>query len=142
MTQTLLVPIDGSAHALRALDWLIQQVPNWKTLPCIHLLTVQPSLHGDISRFVNAAQIQDYHREEGERLLAPAIDRLRAAGITPITHVRVGESAEVIQAFAQEQACDQIIIGTRGHSGLSGLLLGSIATKLAHLSSVPVTLVR
>jgi nucleotide-binding universal stress UspA family protein len=142
MTQTLLVPIDGSEHALRALDWLIAHVPQWKDTPRIHLLTVQPSLHGDISRFVNPAQIQDYHREEGERHLAPAIARMQAAGLEPLMHVRVGESAEVIQAFASEHACDQIIIGTRGHSGLTGLLLGSVATKLAHLSSVPVTLVR
>lgn len=142
MTQTLLVPIDGSDHALRAIDWLVRQLPEWKTLPTVHLLTVQPSLHGDISRFVSAAQLQDYHREEGDKALAPAAARLQAAGITAQTHVRVGESAALIQEFAAEKACDQIIIGTRGHSGLSGMLLGSVATKLAHLSTVPVTLVR
>jgi nucleotide-binding universal stress UspA family protein len=43
--------------------------------------------------------------------------------------------------------CDQVIMGTRGlgSSGIaaiSGLLLGSIATKVLHLVDVPVTLVK
>ena len=142
MTQTLLVPIDGSDYALRALDWLIALAPEFKSTPQVHLLTVQPSLHGDINRFVSSAQIQEYHREEGQKALAGAIAKLHAAGIAHETHVRVGESAEVIQAFALEKKCSQIIVGTRGHSGFAGMLLGSVATKLAHLSTVPVTLVR
>lgn len=142
MTHTLLLPVDGSEPALRAVDWVIGQLPLWKQAPSLHLLTVQPSLHGDISRFISAAQIQDYHREEGEKCLAAARERLMAAGLAPVTHIRVGESAQVICAAATELQCDQIILGTRGHSGLAGLLLGSVATKLAKLSPVPVTLVR
>jgi nucleotide-binding universal stress UspA family protein len=43
--------------------------------------------------------------------------------------------------------CDQIIMGTRGLgaggvAAISGLLLGSIATKVLHLVDVPVTLVK
>lgn len=142
MTQTILLPVDGSEHALHAVDWLIRQLPEWANSPTVHLITVQPSLHGDISRFVSTAQLQEYHRDEGEKCLAPARARLQAAGLTPTSHVRVGESAQVICAAATELGCDQVIIGTRGHSGLAGLLLGSVATKLAKLSPVPVTLVR
>ena len=108
----------------------------------VHVLRVQPSLQGDISRFVSPAQLQEFHREEGDKHLAGALARLEQAGVRAEGHVRVGESAQVIQAFATEKACDQIIIGTRGHSGLTGVLLGSVATKLAHLSVIPVTLVR
>lgn len=142
MSPILLIPTDGSPQALRAVDWVIEQAPLWKERPTVHVLTVQPSLHGDISRFVSAAQLQEFHREEGDKLLAPALERLRAAGMTPQAHVRVGESADVIQSFAVELGCHQIVMGTRGHSGLKGMLLGSVATKLAHLSAVPLTLVR
>lgn len=142
MSPIFLLPTDGSSHALQAADWIIKQLPLWKEAPLVHVLTVQPSLHGDISRFIDPAQIQEYHREEGEKMLEPVMARLRGAGLTPEAHVRVGESAEVIQNFALENGCQQIIIGTRGHSGLKGMLLGSVATKLAHLSAVPVTLIR
>ncbi len=142
MSQTLLIPIDGSEHALRAVDWVIKQLPEWKVAPTIHLLNVQPSLHGDIGRFVSAAQLESYHRDEGNKALGPALEKMQAAGVSAQPHVRIGESATLIQEFATEKSCAQIIIGTRGHSGLTGMLLGSVATKLAHLATIPVILVR
>ena len=76
MTQTLLIPVDGSAHSLHAIDWLIAQTKLWKDAPIVHVLTVQPSLHGDISRFVSPAQLQEFHREEGDKHLAGALASL------------------------------------------------------------------
>ena len=142
MTQTILIPVNGSEHSLRAIDWLIAQTRHWKDAPVVHVLAVQPSLHGDISRFVSKAQLQEFHRAEGDKQLAAALTRLSEAGVEAEAHVRVGEAAQVIQDFATETHCDQIIIGTRGHSGLAGMLMGSVATDLAHLSPLPVTLVR
>lgn len=142
MSQTLLLPIDGSETALRAVDWLVRTLPDWRETPIVHLLNVQPSLHGDIGRFVSAAQLKEFHKNAGDQALAEASKRLTAAGIAHQCHVRVGESAELIRGFASETACTQIVLGTRGHGGLTGMLLGSVASKLAHLSPVALTLVR
>ena len=142
MTQSLLLPIDDSPNSLRALDWVLSQLPCWKTTPALHLLNVQPSLHGDISRFVSARQIEEFHRESGDKALAAARQRLAAAGIEANFHVRVGETALVIEQAAHELGCTQIVLGTRGHSGLGGLLLGSVATRLSHISTLPLTLIR
>ena len=38
--------------------------------------------------------------------------------------------------------CDAIVMGTRGMTVLGNLVLGSVASKVVHLSSVPVTLVK
>jgi nucleotide-binding universal stress UspA family protein len=56
--------------------------------------------------------------------------------------VLVGEAASTITGFADSHGCSQILIGTRGHSGLAGTLLGSVAMKVVHRATVPVLLVR
>ena len=73
---------------------------------------------------------------------APARERLAAAALAAELHVLVGEAASTISSFADSQGCSLILIGTRGHSGLAGTLLGSVATKLVHLAKVPVLLLR
>lgn len=142
MAQNWLLPVDGSAVSLRPVDWFIAHRGDWKAMPAIHLLNVQPPLTGDASRFVNAEQLRDFHREEGLKALDEAARRLRASGIEPQLHVAVGDCAETIIEFATSRNCDQILIGTRGHTGLGGTLLGSVASKVAHKTLVPLLLVR
>jgi nucleotide-binding universal stress UspA family protein len=137
-----LVPVDGSEVSLKPVDWLIAHRDDWKAMPVIHLLSVQPAVPGDVSGFVGAEQVRDFHREEGLKALAEAERRLRSAGIEPQLHISVGESAEIIVEFAASRGCDQILLGTRGHTGLGGTLLGSVASKVTHLTHVPLLLVR
>jgi nucleotide-binding universal stress UspA family protein len=108
----------------------------------VHLVNVQYPMHGSVATFVNAAQIKQYHHDEGMKVLATARERLDTAGVAYQEHLFVGEPAEVIARFAKEQGCDEIVIGTRGLSGISSLLVGSVATKIIHLSDVPVLLVK
>lgn len=142
MTQTWLVPLDGSDTALRPLAWIAATLPDLKEAPRVHLLNVQPSLPGDISRFVGADTIRDYHREAGMAALETGHARLAAAGIDAERHVLVGEAGPTIVEAAVRLGCNQILMGTRGHSGLTGTLLGSVAMRVAHLSAVPLLLVR
>lgn len=142
MTQSWLVPVDGTEISLKPVDWLVVHHDDWKETPAIHLLSVQPALPGDVSGFVGADQVKDFHREEGLKALAKAARRLKTAGIEPQLHVAVGASAETIVEFARSRGCDQILLGTRGHTGLGGTLLGSVAAKVVHLAHLPVLIVR
>lgn len=142
MTQNWLVPVDGEEISLKPVAWILAHRDEWKVVPTIHLLNVQHQLSGDVSRFINAEQIRDFHREEGLKALAEAERLLKAAGIEPQSHVAVGDSAETIVDFADSRHCQQILLGTRGHTGLGGTLLGSVASKVVHLTKVPLLLVR
>jgi len=137
-----LVPVDGDEISLKPVAWILAHRDDWKTLPTIHLLNVRRPLAGDVSQFVNAEQVRDFHREEGLKALAEAKARLEAAGIEPVLHVSVGEFAETIVDFADSRGCEQILLGTRGHTGLGGTLLGSVASKVTHLTKVPLLIVR
>ena len=53
-----------------------------------------------------------------------------------------GQVAEQICAYAEAQHCDLIVLGTRGQSNFSRLLLGSVSTQVTSHAHCPVTLVR
>jgi nucleotide-binding universal stress UspA family protein len=138
----MLLPIDGSENSLRAVDYLLRTAGWYRETIEVHLLNVQHPLPGDVSMFVRGDQIKQYHQEEGAKALAPARAKLDAAKITYVSQVSVGDPADVIASYAKEKRCDQICIGTRGLGHIAGMLLGSVATKVIHLSNVPVLLVK
>ncbi len=138
----VLLAVDGSACSLRAVAHAIKRTATVKSEYQIHLINVQHPLHGSVNSFLDAAQIKQYHQEEGMNALAPARDMLDKAGVPCESHLFVGEPAEVITHYAKEQGCDEIVIGTRGLSGIVSLLIGSVAIKVIHLAEVPVVLVK
>ena len=142
MTQQWLIPIDDSDSALLPITWFVEHLADWREVPRIHLLNVQPNLPRDIGRFINADTLREFHLDRGLKMLAPGVAQLAAAGIEAETHVLIGEAAPTVTQFAEDHQCSQILIGTRGHTGFAGTLFGSVASKLVHLAKVPVLIVR
>jgi nucleotide-binding universal stress UspA family protein len=68
--------------------------------------------------------------------------RLRDTGIPIHTTVRYGEAAEEILRHIKDNAVDLVAMSTHGRSGLSRLVLGSVAAQVVHRATVPVLLLR
>jgi nucleotide-binding universal stress UspA family protein len=90
----------------------------------------------------NKAQLERYYQEEGESMLGAAKKKLDGAGIAYEARVLVGPIAETVVKRAKEKRCDLIYIGTRGMSELGKVLVGSTASKVLHISDIPVLLVK
>ena len=86
--------------------------------------------------------VDEYHQEQSEKTVADALARLNSGTIEFETRFLVGDAAHIIAELANEMACDWIVMGSHGHAGVVGALMGSIATKVVNLANVPVTLVR
>lgn len=139
----LLVAVDGSENSVRVIDFLIKESTLYKAPIELHLLNVQMTLGGvNVKMFISSDSLNQYYKEEGEKALAFARKQLDAAKITYTPHISVGDPAEVIVAFVKSQGCDRIVMGCRGLGAVSGLVLGSVATKVLHLTQVPITLIR
>lgn len=139
----LLVAVDGSENALRAVRQVIALSAELRDLPEVLLVNVQPAVvSGAVRTFVNADQIDAWYRSEGEKALAAARDLLAAAGIGHEHHIVVGDPAETLARMAGERGCDTIVIGTRGMGAVANLVMGSVATRVMHVAEVPVLLVR
>lgn len=139
---SILVPVDGSASSEHALNTSVQWLRGMADHK-LHILTVQASIaSGNVKRFISADTLNQYYEEEADKILAPLREKLGTEKLNVQFDWRVGPVAETIVEYAKEAGCGHIIMGTRGMSGFSNLLLGSIATKVLSLTPVPVTLVK
>lgn len=140
----ILVPVDGSEQSSRIIARLLHMIALYKDEVELHLLNVQYPMPygGRISTVIGHEQIEKYHHEQGNDALKKSRAALDAAKVAYKHHIVVGDPAEAIIKFAREQDCSQIFMGTQGMGAVSGMLLGSVASKVVHLSTIPVTLVR
>ncbi|SFW19915.1 universal stress protein [Nitrosovibrio sp. Nv17] len=137
-----LLPVDGSEASNRAISGLIGRLEWYRETPEIHLLNVQFPQHGNVTRFIGRENVEQYHQEEGMKGLGPARALLEEAGLVCRYHITVGIPEEVITRYAMEMGFDLIVIGPRGLGMVKGLLLGSVASRVMQLSTVPVLLIR
>jgi len=144
LVNRVLLPVDASDNAARAVEYVIamrRHHPAPHNMD-IHLLNVQREVSGDVSRFVAADSVQDYHRERSVIALERSRMLLDAAGVKYGVHMLVGKPWEAISDYAGKNHFDHIVMGTRGLGSYTGGLLGSVAHGVAQLSPVPVLLVK
>jgi nucleotide-binding universal stress UspA family protein len=141
--QKILLAVDGSPSAIRATQSLIELCGTFNEPPEIHVLTVHrpvPNV-GSIAPIITTEMREHYYREECDAALSPITSLLDAAKRAYTEHRIIGSPAESIVDESKRLGCTVIFMGTRGHTALTNMVLGSVTTKVLHLSKVPVTLV-
>ncbi len=134
--------MDGSDTSNEAVAEFIKLLDWYKEEPEIHLLNVQFPQRGNVALFIDKESINLYHQDEGMKGLQAARGLMDQAGIVCQFHITVGNPEEMIIRYAKEINCDQIVIGPRGLGVMKGLLLGSVASKVMQLSTIPVLLIK
>jgi nucleotide-binding universal stress UspA family protein len=140
----ILVAVDGSAPANRAVAHAITLARNSDDALII-LVNVQGPETLEVSD-VSAVMSRNADRQLVERrsktALRKAVQICRDAKVKFETRVELGPIAATINRVARQLGVDQIVLGSRGLGAVGRLVLGSVATKVAHLARVPVTLVK
>jgi nucleotide-binding universal stress UspA family protein len=140
---TLLIPVDGSDYSLKAVDYAASRARESKSPVEVHLLNVQMQIASvNVKLFVSAESLESYYRDEGNRALEAPLARAKSARLNVTPHIGVGDPAKIIMDYAKEKKANEIVMGSHGRGALSGAVLGSVAQKVVHLSSVPVVLVK
>jgi nucleotide-binding universal stress UspA family protein len=139
----ILVAIDGSDNALRALGFAAAEA-RARDDTMLHLLTVMPPLrvYGEIDVYAGEERMRELAMREARAVLDAAAARLSGAGVEFDVEQSEGDPGEVIPHRAAELGCDWIVMGTHGRGRLGALLMGSVAQKVVHLTTLPVTLVK
>lgn len=103
-------------------------------------------LHGAVTLETGGPETYDHFRTEqrefADRVLDDAVARADDRGVTIETEQMVGSVTHSIVEFADGHDVDHIVIGSRGRTGTSRVLLGSVAEQVARRSPPPVTIVR
>ena len=141
MNNCFIVPFDGSAYALKALEYAIRLGKGIDAE--IVLVNVQPNygFAPNVKKFFSAEEIKEYQQQTGRDVLAPALERLRDASIKYSTSIRSGIPAVEICNEAKERGASGIFMGSRGLGPIRGAILGSVSYGVLHNAPCPVTIV-
>ena len=147
MFGTILVPLDGSELAERALPYAQQLVRQLGSrlvlLRVVNVLDLAGSqaFSGFLPAGVFDAALEDEHRA-ATAYLDGVTQRMRAAGYDAEPALRTGDPAGEIVEFGRQANVSLVVMSTHGRSGLSRWVYGSVADRVLRGGTVPVLLVR
>ncbi|WP_290819371.1 universal stress protein [Halovivax sp.] len=145
MGQHLLVPLDDSEPAWAALEHAID-ADDVDHLSLLHVVEPSEAFTSAARGGTYDAEMYDLAFERGETLCERArsrvLEALDSEAIRIETDVVPGRPAQRIVDAADDRDVDRIVIGSHGRSGVSRVLLGSVAETVVRRASCPVTVVR
>lgn len=140
MTQSILVAVDGSPHSLKGAKEAARiakaigaKLEVAYVLPPILL---SESVYADTIK-----KIDEANKAEAEAIFAKAREAI-GSGVQVDTVMLNGAPAEALSDLAQAERFWGVVIGAKGHSAVSRMLLGSVTDRLVHISHKPVLVVR
>ena len=127
--QKILVAVDFSEYADSVLDVAVEFAKQLSAeLHLVHAFDVRIPLVTPYEVAIPTAFIEEA-REAAASKLAALIRKVADDGITATSHLSEVPAASAIVDLAEELGADLIIMGTRGHTGLKHVLLGSVAER-------------
>jgi nucleotide-binding universal stress UspA family protein len=138
----ILLPTDGSEYSVRALHYLLDRLKKDADGADIDVLHVQLPLPEALPETADPGLFARVRDDEAEAATAWAHDLLQQSGLHHRIEIETGDPAQRITQYAKAHDCDEIVMGTRGLGTLKGLVLGSVAQKVMHLTDRPVLLVK
>ncbi len=142
MYKKILVPLDGSEIANKALDQAEKLARVFDSEIVLFQVVPFMPIYGS-PELVTPLIIDEKQKELAERYLSQLAEDLKMKGFKVRAVVRTGQQVAVeIIDFAKEEGVDLIVMCTHGRSGISRWVLGSIALKVLTRAETPILLIR
>lgn len=138
----ILLAVDGSAYTKRMLAYLATH-EEWFGRP--HDYTIfhgVPALPHRAAAFAERDVVRSYYDADAEAVFRPIRAFLKRHGIEASFAHKIGQPATNIARLAEKGRFDLLVMGSRGHGAVAGLVLGSVAAKVLAQCSTPVLLIR
>lgn len=138
----VLVAVDGSRFTKRMLAYLAVHDEFLGNRHRYTVLTVVQMMPGRATVVLDKEIVKSYYEDEAEKVFKPIRTFLARQGIEASYVSRSGVAAELIARQATAGKFDLLMMGSHGHGNLSGLVMGSVATKVLAHCKTPLLLVR
>ena len=138
MIARVLVPIDGSEMATRALEYALENHPNAE-ITVLHVVG-GPSAMGDVTALALDTDPEAAAEERAQEVFDDARTLAAEYDIEVATEVQMGHPARAILNRADD--FDAIVLGSHDGSLADRLVVGNVAQKVVRNSPVPVTVAR
>jgi nucleotide-binding universal stress UspA family protein len=138
MISHVLVAVDGSDHANRALDFAAEFATKYGAdLTVLNVVSYASTVPLSLGAY---AELEGLYTESrsllesaGQEIVTEAAQRARALGVSRVTTmVELGSPAKTICDVVQKIPADVVVMGRRGLGDFSGLFLGSVSHRVAH----------
>lgn len=142
MAGRIVVGVDGSDGSISALRWALDEARlRGATLDVVHTWHLPYAAYTEVSGMAAGAVSREDVQQLGQQMLDRSIEAAGSAvsGV-PVNPILVQGSAAPILLEAAVGA-DLLVVGSRGHGGFVGLLLGSVSQHCAHHAPCPVVVV-
>jgi nucleotide-binding universal stress UspA family protein len=140
----ILLAVDGSTSSEAAIDEVAHRP--WPKASTVRVLSVIRPYTPPATEFVLAgATLQDIRERQAtdaDRFTKQASERIAPSGLSVETAVREGDPRTVIVDEADEWRADLIVLGSHGRTGLTRLILGSVAQSVVAHAHCSVEVVR
>ena len=139
MFTKILWATDGSQYADHALD-LAKSLAQQDSASLVAFHSIE-HITGPGAR---GAFTEDADEDERRTKIKGQVKDLTDQGMNvdlKVVHGGMTGAAHTIAEIAKEDGVDLIVIGTRGHTPLAGLLLGGVTQRLLHIAPCPVLVV-
>ena len=137
MTRKILCPVDGTEHAMHAVEAAVEMAQKFGGDLALCLVNVA---HGG----GRGPMIHHWTDAEAQAILTRAAALAEARGVTPAATAVVldREAANGILSYAEMNGADLIVMGTGDKRGLTRLVLGSVAADVAGRATCSVMVAR
>ena len=142
IAQHILVPTDFSDYANHALDYAIELANRLQArLTLLHVVQLAPLAMDDYDSSGFASYLEEMEAAAQQRMQA-CLRRARQQGLQGEALIVHEVPFQAIINTAQDQDADLIVMGTHGRTGLTHVLMGSVAEKVVRLAPCSVLVTR
>lgn len=141
----ILVPVDFSPVSKRVLANALSIAKRFEaSVHVVHAFELPPPLRPDLTVWSGEfrASLEVQAHGEGVRAMRALLGEQEFSYGKVSTEVKEGHPYDVIIAAAEAMKSDLIVMGTHGRTGLSHLVMGSVAEKVMRHAACPVLTVR
>ena len=136
--ETILVGIDDSPNARRALRWALDHARDGDEIVAVHVWHMPPASGFDAT-FLEPLVFEEGARQTAQAVVADVVtDEEAEAGRVAIRLIDGHASGALV---AQGEHADLLVLGSRGRGGFVGMLLGSVTSGVVNHAPCPVVIV-
>jgi nucleotide-binding universal stress UspA family protein len=144
------IAVDGSKFGREAVKYVLRHRDLFGASPqftVIHVVTdfagaLMPDMAGIALPAYSEDDIRAMQKQAFEGAVAPVRKLFAKAGVAATEVCLAGNPGDEISAYARKKKLDILVMGSHGYGAFKAAVLGSVATRVAHVSEVPLLLVR
>ena len=132
----IVVGVDGSDQSKAAMDWAVEESRLRKGE--VQALTAWSFPY--VSDAMGTAWDYEIFEKDAQAILEAELERVKDQGVTVTGRVVEGNPASAL--IDASKNADLVAVGSRGHGGFTGMLLGSVSHQTIHHAHCPVLVIR